>query len=61
MRFLQEGVHETHSDDTGLLIAKGPGVVPGAHGSVALRDIAPTVLSIMGISKPETMSGQVIW
>ncbi|MCZ7583749.1 MAG: hypothetical protein M5R36_10660 [Deltaproteobacteria bacterium] len=59
--YSMEGVHETHPDDTGLLIAKGPGVVPGAHGSVALRDIAPTVLSVMGISKPETMSGRIIW
>ncbi len=47
-----------HSQD-GILIAAGPGILPrGEMELVSLLDIAPSVLTLLGISPPSYMEGE---
>ena len=41
-------------------IAKGPGVKAVNVGTIGLNDVAPTALAVLGIGKPESMSGKVL-
>jgi predicted AlkP superfamily phosphohydrolase/phosphomutase len=44
----------------GLFILAGPGVKPGRLAGIRLADLAPTVLHLYGLSRPEDMDGCVI-
>ena len=45
----------------GILIATGPPIRPGAEPAEAsLLDIAPTVLSLLGIHVPDDMDGRIL-
>jgi hypothetical protein len=53
----KEGMH----DPPGMLLLKGPGIVAGTEiGPATNLDIAPTMLSLMGIPVPDVMSGRVL-
>ena len=62
--FLDE--NDTGPDDAvhswdGILVAAGPGFkAKGAISTSKIRDVAPTILAIMGIPAPSTMRGQMI-
>ncbi len=62
--FLSE--NDTGPDDAvhswdGILSASGPGLkARGAISTSKIRDIAPTILALLGIPPPSTMRGQVI-
>lgn len=43
----------------GLLIAAGPGIMPGQKIDAGLMDIAPTILHMLSIDVPEAIDGQV--
>jgi predicted AlkP superfamily phosphohydrolase/phosphomutase len=62
-----EGIHtfenDTGPDDAnhaqdGLFIAAGPGIRAGCRVDADLLDVAPTVLSLLGIAAPDTMRGR---
>jgi predicted AlkP superfamily phosphohydrolase/phosphomutase len=62
-----EGVHtfenDTGPDDAnhaqeGLFVLVAPGVEPGRREGAHLLDIAPTVLELLGIARPEAMRGR---
>ena len=45
----------------GILWMRIPGNRPNAHSEkVSLRDVAPTLLSMFGIEKPDYMKGTVL-
>jgi predicted AlkP superfamily phosphohydrolase/phosphomutase len=46
-----------HAQD-GLFIAAGPGIGPCGRLDAHLLDIAPTVLDLMGIDRPQDMRGR---
>jgi predicted AlkP superfamily phosphohydrolase/phosphomutase len=46
-----------HAQD-GLLIMAGPDITPGPREGMQLLDVAPTVLSLLGMDVPQTMRGQ---
>jgi hypothetical protein len=46
--------------ESGLLVAAGPGVQPGARGQAALVDLAPTVATLLGAPLPAHGTGQPI-
>ncbi|MCA9967086.1 MAG: alkaline phosphatase family protein [Anaerolineales bacterium] len=51
------GSHRPH----GILIANGSGICPGTHVEGAhLLDIAPTVLSLLGVPTPANFDGQLL-
>jgi predicted AlkP superfamily phosphohydrolase/phosphomutase len=61
------GIHvfenDTGPDDAnhaqqGILIMAGPGVTPGEREGMHLLDVAPTVLSLLGIAVPDSMRGE---
>lgn len=61
-----EGIHtfdnDTGPDDAnhaqdGLLIASGPGIPFGRRDGMDLLDVAPTVLSTLGVAVPAAMRG----
>jgi len=46
---------------TGLFAAVGRAVEPGAHpAAVRAVDVAPTVLSLLGVTEPEWMEGRPV-
>jgi arylsulfatase A-like enzyme len=51
-----EGTHRVE----GILIAHGPHVRPGARIHANIVDIAPTLLSMLGLRVPIDMEGQVL-
>jgi hypothetical protein len=54
---MKSGMH--HPD--GILWIRGPGKEHQIHhGKVPLRDVAPTILKLFGIRKPELMSGSAL-
>jgi predicted AlkP superfamily phosphohydrolase/phosphomutase len=62
-----DGIHtfenDTGPDDAnhaqeGMIIMAGPGIEPGQRSGMHLLDVAPTVLSVLGIDAPPTMRGQ---
>lgn len=57
--------NDTGPDDAnhaqyGMFILNGPGVAPGRREGVCLYDVAPTVLSTLGVDVPVDMMGKVI-
>jgi hypothetical protein len=44
----------------GLLVLAGPAVAPADLGSVSERDIAPTVLHLLGLPRSRELDGQVL-
>lgn len=45
----------------GVIIAAGPGIGPsGDLGAADIRDVAPTVLTLLGIAPPEHMEGRAL-
>ncbi|MCB9490172.1 MAG: alkaline phosphatase family protein [Deltaproteobacteria bacterium] len=56
--YAMEGVHE--EPEKGVFIAKGPGIKAVNVGTIPLADVAPTALAVLGIGKPESMSGKVL-
>lgn len=57
--------NDTGPDDAnhaqhGLFILNGPGVAPGKREGVTLYDVAPTVLTALGVAVPEDMIGKEI-
>jgi hypothetical protein len=50
----QSGEH----DPRGIAVLAGPGIPPGAMGDVSQLDVAPTVLSLLGIPVAGDMPGQ---
>jgi predicted AlkP superfamily phosphohydrolase/phosphomutase len=61
-----EGIHvfenDTGPDDAnhaqqGLFVMVAPGVVPGRRDDATLLDIAPTVMTLLGLDVPDTMRG----
>ena len=57
--------NDTGPDDAnhaqyGMFILKGPGVEPGRREGVSLYDVAPTVLTTLGVPVPDDMIGKVI-
>jgi predicted AlkP superfamily phosphohydrolase/phosphomutase len=44
----------------GILACKAPGVAGGAFHAAELRDVAPTILWLLGIPAPNTMRGRVL-
>jgi predicted AlkP superfamily phosphohydrolase/phosphomutase len=46
-----------HAQD-GMLIMAGPEIAPGQRDGMHLLDVAPTVLSLLGMDVPQTMRGQ---
>ncbi len=44
----------------GLLVLAGPEIAPGDLGSVSERDIAPTVLHLLGLPRSRELDGQVV-
>jgi predicted AlkP superfamily phosphohydrolase/phosphomutase len=44
----------------GIFVAQGPNVFKKEPESVSILDLAPSILSIYGISKPEEMEGRVL-
>jgi hypothetical protein len=44
----------------GLLVLAGPAVTPGDLGSVSGRDVAPTVLHLLGLPRSRELEGQVL-
>jgi predicted AlkP superfamily phosphohydrolase/phosphomutase len=50
------GYHEPE----GILVAAGPDVIPGDHPERSIADIAPTVLSMLGVMPSPEMDGSVI-
>lgn len=45
----------------GFLIARGPGIAAGAlAGGADVRDLAPTILSLHGVERPDYMNGNVL-
>jgi 2,3-bisphosphoglycerate-independent phosphoglycerate mutase len=51
------GVHTAHTTNPVPLVAVGPSRVPLRPGG-ALRDVAPTVLGLLGIEQPPEMTGR---
>ncbi len=49
----------THRAD-GVLVIDAPGVVVGQRFSAHLRDVAPTILHLLGMSPPAHMTGRVL-
>ena len=43
----------------GVWLSKGAAIVPGSYPPLTLYDVAPTVLSLMGLPRPEEMPGRV--
>lgn len=65
-----EGIHtfdnDTGPDDAnhaqhGLLIATGPGIPAGHRAGMDLLDVAPTVLSLLGMPVPAAMRGEPLF
>lgn len=55
-----DGRPGTHAPP-GFLIAHGPGIAPGDLPSGAdVRDLAPTILSLHGVERPDYMDGDVL-
>lgn len=57
--------NDTGPDDAnhaqhGLVILNGPGITPGERQGVQIYDVAPTVLSSLGVPVPQDMIGKVI-
>jgi predicted AlkP superfamily phosphohydrolase/phosphomutase len=57
--------NDTGPDDAnhakeGMFILSGPGVAPGKREGARIYDVAPTVLTTLGIPVPEDMIGKVI-
>lgn len=53
----QGAYHSSH----GVMIAAGPGIEPqGELDAVSLRDVAPSVLSLLGVGVPEEIEGSVL-
>ena len=48
-----------HGPD-GIFLARGPDIRKSAGLDLSLEDVAPTSLSLMGISPPESMDGRVV-
>jgi len=44
----------------GLLALAGPAIAPGDFGSVSARDVAPTVLHLLGLPRSRELDGQVL-
>jgi hypothetical protein len=44
----------------GLLVLAGDAVAPGDHGTVTERDVAPTVLHLLGLPRSRELDGQVL-
>ncbi|HVX14788.1 MAG TPA: alkaline phosphatase family protein [Pirellulales bacterium] len=44
----------------GVLLLNAPHVTPGTHRAADLRDVAPTILEMLGVSVPAPMSGQAL-
>lgn len=49
----------THRSE-GVLLLHAPGVRGGDHAAAELRDVAPTILRLLGIAAPRHMSGQTL-
>ncbi len=49
----------THRDD-GIFLAHGPGVRPGEVAGARITDLAPTILSLLGVPVPDDMDGRVL-
>lgn len=54
------GPDDANHAQQGLFILNGPGVAPGRREGVSLYDVAPTVLSTLGIPVPGDMVGREI-
>ncbi len=49
----------THRSE-GVLIVASPGVQAGGHHAANLWDVAPTVLAMLGLNRPASMTGRVL-
>lgn len=49
----------THRQE-GVLLINAPRAMPGLHASAELRDVAPTILRLLGLSAPGSMSGRAL-
>lgn len=49
----------THRRD-GMLVCKAPGVTTGSFHLADLRDVAPTILRLLGLHQPATMHGNAL-
>ena len=61
---LSLGVHGHPPGDPrtqALFMTVGPGVPHRHVGTVEMTDVAPTVLALLGISRPSSMTGRRIW
>lgn len=54
------GPDDANHAQQGLFILHGPRVVPGPRKGVSLYDVAPTILSTLGVPVPEDMVGRAI-
>ncbi len=54
------GPDDANHAKNGLFILNGPGIAPGYRKGTRIYDVAPTVLSALGIPVPEDMIGKVI-
>ena len=50
------GYHEPE----GILVASGPGVTTGSHQAASIDEIAPTLLTALGVAPPEHMESAAI-
>ena len=54
------GPDDANHAQNGMFILNGPGVKPGKRQGARLYDVAPTVLTTLGVPVPEDMIGKVI-
>ena len=54
------GPDDANHAQNGMFILNGPGVKPGKRQGARIYDVAPTVLTTLGIPVPEDMIGKVI-
>ena len=55
----RDGLVGTHREH-GILLAAGPGVEPGTHPDQSIVDVAPTLLSAIGVSVPDDYEGRAL-
>ena len=48
-----------HEPD-GILVASGPGITPGSHPEASIADIAPTLLTALGVAPPAHMEATAV-
>ncbi len=54
------GLHDTKKAIDGVIYARGPGIAPGGEpGKISINDIAPTLLTWLGLPVAEDMDGSI--